>query len=77
MWVRRVVRACNTPKYVLYVKKRRMVKGMTVVLQNGKKNLYIARMDILKFDQNLIFSEIICMVDQSPWMQRSRQNESI
>jgi len=32
-------------------------------------------MAILKFDQNLTFSEIIHMVGQSPWMQRSCQNK--
>jgi hypothetical protein len=45
---------CSTPKYVLYVKKRKMVKGMTEVLKSGKNDfLYASRMDVLKFDQNL------------------------
>ena len=70
---------CNILKYILYVKKRRMVKGITVVYRMTKNLffLYVARMDILKFDQNLTFSEIILMVDQSSWMQIPRQNESI
>jgi hypothetical protein len=52
-----------------------MIKGMVAIYRMAKKNLYIAWMRILKFDQNLTFSEIIHIVDQSPWMQRSQTME--
>jgi hypothetical protein len=33
---------CSTPKYVLYVKKRKVVKGTTGVLMSGKKKIFLS-----------------------------------